>query len=154
MVQSSLATKSQSFDLVKSEIEQTIRQAESSLERFQENRESGEDLQNCVDFLNQLRGIFILVELRAGTLLCQEAVSMANDVPVMLNTIISNVRTIRSCCCRLSMICAKPARKNPTRNPVSSMLMSRNGRTSARGFLFRRLTVTKRNTRYWPAVCV
>ncbi|MGM0767557.1 MAG: chemotaxis protein [Pseudomonadota bacterium] len=85
MVQSSLATKSQSFDLVKSEIEQTIKQAESSLERFQENRESGEDLQNCVDFLNQLRGIFILVELRGGTLLCQEAVSMANDVPVGAN---------------------------------------------------------------------
>ncbi|MEO9525242.1 MULTISPECIES: chemotaxis protein [Marinobacter] len=85
MVQSSLATKSQSFDLVKSEIEQTIKQAESSLERFQENRESGEDLQNCVDFINQLRGIFILVELRGGTLLCQEAVSMANDVPVGAN---------------------------------------------------------------------
>ncbi|WP_297794146.1 chemotaxis protein [uncultured Marinobacter sp.] len=85
MVQSSLATKSQSFDLVKSEIEQTIKQAESSLERFQENRESGEDLQNCVDFLNQLRGIFILVELRGGILLCQEAVSMANDVPVGAN---------------------------------------------------------------------
>ncbi len=32
MVQSSLATKSQSFDLVKSEIEQTIKQAESSLD--------------------------------------------------------------------------------------------------------------------------
>ncbi|WP_166268282.1 chemotaxis protein [Marinobacter caseinilyticus] len=85
MVQSSLATKSQSFDLVKTEIEQTIRQAESSLERFQENRESGEDLQNCVDFLNQLRGIFILVELRGGILLCQEAVAMANDVPVGAN---------------------------------------------------------------------
>ena len=85
MVQSSLATKSQSFDLVKSEIEQTIKQAESSLERFQENRESGEDLQNCVDFINQLRGIFILVELRGGTLLCQEAVGMANDVPVGAN---------------------------------------------------------------------
>lgn len=85
MVQSSLATKSQSFDLVKSEIEQTIKQAESSLERFQENRESGEDLQNCLDFLNQLRGIFILVELRGGTLLCQEAVTMANDVPVGAN---------------------------------------------------------------------
>ncbi|MGO1503003.1 MAG: chemotaxis protein [Marinobacter sp.] len=85
MVQSSLATKSQSFDLVKSEIEQTIKQAESSLERFQENRESGEDLQNCLDFLNQLRGIFILVELRGGTLLCQEAVAMANDVPVGAN---------------------------------------------------------------------
>lgn len=85
MVQSSLATKSQSFDLVKSEIEQTIKQAESSLERFQENRESGEDLQNCVDFINQLRGIFVLVELRGGALLCQEAVSMANDVPVGAN---------------------------------------------------------------------
>ncbi len=85
MVQSSLATKSQSFDLVKHEIEQTIKQAESSLERFQENRESGEDLQNCVDFLNQLRGIFVLVELRGGILLCQEAVSMANDVPVGAN---------------------------------------------------------------------
>ncbi|PSF04764.1 chemotaxis protein [Marinobacter fuscus] len=85
MVQSSLATKSQSFDLVKNEIEQTIKQAESSLERFQENRESGEDLQNCVDYLNQLRGIFILVELRGGTLLCQEAVTLANDVPVGAN---------------------------------------------------------------------
>ncbi|MDX1754982.1 MAG: chemotaxis protein [Marinobacter sp.] len=85
MVQSSLATKSQSFDLVKSEIEQTIRQSETSLERFQENRESGEDLQNCVDFLNQLRGIFVLVELRGGSLLCQEAVSLANDVPVGAN---------------------------------------------------------------------
>lgn len=85
MVQSSLATKSQSFDLVKSEIEQTIKNAESSLERFQENRQSGEDLQNCVDYLNQLRGIFMLVELRAGTLLCQEAVTMANDVPVGAN---------------------------------------------------------------------
>ena len=85
MVQSSLATKSQSFDLVKGEIEQTIKQAESSLERFQENRERGEDLQNCVDFINQLRGIFILVELRGGTLLCQEAVTMANDVPVGAN---------------------------------------------------------------------
>ncbi|MEX0603865.1 MAG: chemotaxis protein [Marinobacter sp.] len=85
MVQSSIATKSQSFDLVKTEIEQTIRQAEASLERFQENRESGQDLQNCVDYLNQLRGIFILVELRGGILLCQEAVAMANDVPVGAN---------------------------------------------------------------------
>ncbi|MFE8069776.1 chemotaxis protein [Marinobacteraceae bacterium S3BR75-40.1] len=82
MVQSSLATKSHSFDLVKGEIENTIKQAEQSLERFQENRESGEDLQNCVDYLNQLRGIFVLVELRGGTLLCQEAVSLANEVPV------------------------------------------------------------------------
>ena len=82
MVQSSLATKSHSFELVKGEIESTIKQSEQSLERFQDNRESGEDLQNCVDYLNQLRGIFILVELRGGTLLCQEAVSLANEVPV------------------------------------------------------------------------
>jgi hypothetical protein len=86
MVQSSLATKSQSFDLVKSEIEQTIRQAENSLARFQENRESDEDLQNCLDCLNQLRGIFTLVELRGGVLLCEEAVSTCNNVPVGATT--------------------------------------------------------------------
>ena len=85
MVQSSMASKSQSFDLVKNEIEQTIKNAESSLERFQENRDRGEDLQNCVDYLNQLRGIFMLVELRAGTLLCEEAVTIANSVPVGAN---------------------------------------------------------------------
>lgn len=86
MVQSSIATKSQSFDLVKGEIENTIKQSEQGLERFQENRQSGEDLQNCVDFLNQLRGIFTLVELRGGTLLCQEAVALANEVPVGATT--------------------------------------------------------------------
>ncbi len=86
MVQSSLVTKSQSLDLVKSEIEQTIRQAEFSLARFQENRDSDEDLQSCLDYLNQLRGIFIVVELRGGTLLCQEAVNTANTVPVGANS--------------------------------------------------------------------
>jgi hypothetical protein len=86
MVQSSLATKSQSFDLVKSEIEQTIRQAENRLARFQENRESDQDLQNCLDCLNQLRGIFTLVELRGGVLLCEEAVSTCNNVPVGATT--------------------------------------------------------------------
>ncbi|OEY67684.1 chemotaxis protein [Marinobacter sp. X15-166B] len=85
MVQSSLATRPQSFDLVKSEIEQTIKHAGMSLDRFQDNRESGEDLQNCVDYLNQLRGIFVLIELRGGTLLCQETVALANDVPVGAN---------------------------------------------------------------------
>ncbi len=74
--------KSSSFDLVFKEIEHTIHEAEGSLERFQENRESGEDLQNCIDCLNQLRGIFTLVELQGGTVLCQEMVAQANEVPV------------------------------------------------------------------------
>lgn len=82
MVQASLASKTQSFGLVREEIEETIGQAEHSLEQFQENRESEEDLQNCVDYLNQLRGIFALVELKGGALLCQEAVVLANEVPV------------------------------------------------------------------------
>lgn len=81
MVQPSLATRSHSFDLVRSEIEQTIKQAESSLERFQENRDSSDDLQNCVDYLNQLRGIFILVELKGASRLSQEAVDVATDFP-------------------------------------------------------------------------
>lgn len=74
--------KSSSFDLVCKEIEHTIQEAENSLERFQENRESGEDLQNCIDCINQLRGIFTLVELQGGTVLCQEMVAHANEVPV------------------------------------------------------------------------
>ena len=74
--------KSSSFDLVCKEIEHTIHEAEGSLERFQENRESGEDLQSCIDCLNQLRGIFTLVELQGGTVLCQEMVAQANEVPV------------------------------------------------------------------------
>lgn len=82
MVQASLASKTQSFGLVREEIEETIGQAEQSLEQFQENRESEEALQNCVDYLNQLRGIFSLVELKGGALLCQEAVVLANEVPV------------------------------------------------------------------------
>ncbi|PID41396.1 MAG: chemotaxis protein [Proteobacteria bacterium] len=78
----SLAVNAASFELVHGEVEATIRQAEHSLEQFQENRESSEDLQNCVDFINQLRGIFVLVQLQGGVMLCQEAVSLANEVPV------------------------------------------------------------------------
>lgn len=82
MTAASIAAKANSFELVQSEIETTVKQAEKNLERFQENRESGEDLQNCIDFLNQLRGIFVLVEIQGGVLLCHEAVSLANEVPV------------------------------------------------------------------------
>jgi len=81
MVQPSLATRSHSFDLVRSEIEQTIKQAETSLERFQDNREKAGELQNCVDYLNQLRGIFILVELQGASRLCLEAAAMSDDMP-------------------------------------------------------------------------
>ena len=76
------STSLSSIELVKPEIENTIHQAEKSLERFQENRDSGEDLQNCLDYLNQLRGIYVLVEVPGCVLLCQESVNLANEVPV------------------------------------------------------------------------
>ena len=76
------STSLSSIELVQPEIENTILQAEKSLERFQENRDSGEDLQNCIDYLNQLRGIFVLVEVHGCVLLCQESVYLANEVPV------------------------------------------------------------------------
>src|SRR5690554_5316804 len=76
------STSLSSIELVKPEIENTIKQAENSLEHFQENRDSGEDLQNCIDYLNQLRGIFVLVEVQGCVLLCQESVNLANEVPV------------------------------------------------------------------------
>ena len=74
-----------SIEIVLPEIESTIHQAELSLTRFQENRDSGEDLQNCIDCLNQLRGIFTVVEVQGCVLLCQESVSLANEVPVGAN---------------------------------------------------------------------
>jgi len=93
MTVSSLATKTSSIDLVHGEIEATIRKAEQSLESFHENRESSEDLQNCIDYLHQLRGIFVLVELQGGVLLCQEAVSVANEVPVGASNAKDNLLT-------------------------------------------------------------
>lgn len=74
-----------SIELVHAEIDTTIQQAESSLERFQENRDSIEDLQNCIDYLHQLRGIFVVIEVQGCVLLCQEAVALANEVPVGAN---------------------------------------------------------------------
>ena len=79
------STSLSSIELVQPEIEATILHAEQSLERFQENRDSGEDLQNCIDYLNQLRGIFVLVEVQGCVLLCQESVALANEVPVGAN---------------------------------------------------------------------
>jgi hypothetical protein len=75
-----------SIELVHSEIDATIQQAETSLERFQENRDSSEELQNCIDCLNQLRGIFVVIEVQGCVLLCQEAVALANEVPVGANS--------------------------------------------------------------------
>lgn len=89
------STSLSSIELVKPEIENTIHQAEKSLERFQENRDSGEDLQNCLDYLNQLRGIYVLVEVPGCVLLCQESVNLANEVPVGAsddkNTLLTNL---------------------------------------------------------------
>jgi len=82
-----------SIELVQSEIETTIHHAEKSLERFQENRDSGEDLQNCIDCLNQLRGIFVLVEVQGCVLLCQESVALANELPVGANDDKNNLLT-------------------------------------------------------------
>jgi hypothetical protein len=79
------STSISSIELVQPEIETTIHLAEQSLERFQENRDSGEDLQNCLDYLNQLRGIFVVVEVQGCVLLCQESVALANEVPVGAN---------------------------------------------------------------------
>ncbi len=71
-----------SIELVQPEIDSTIQQAEESLSRFVDNRDSGESLQNCIDCLNQLRGIFVLVEIQSCVLLCQQSVVVANEVPV------------------------------------------------------------------------
>lgn len=79
---SSKQRSTSSIEMVQPEIDSTIQQAEDSLSQFVENRDNGEPLQNCIDCLNQLRGIFILIEVQGCVLLCQESVALANEVPV------------------------------------------------------------------------
>ena len=67
---------------VHKEIETTLQAAEQSLGRFLDDRDNGEDLQNCIDCLNQLRGIFVVVELKGAIALTEEATQLATDVPV------------------------------------------------------------------------
>ena len=73
------------LDVVHKEIDGTLQNAEKSLSRFLDDRNSGEDLQNCIDFLNQVRGIFIVVELKGAIALSEEAVQLATDIPVGAN---------------------------------------------------------------------
>jgi hypothetical protein len=73
---------SNAIELVRSEIDATIETCELSLGRFLDDRDSGEDLQNCIDCLNQLRGIFVVVEVKGAETLCHEAIKLANEVPV------------------------------------------------------------------------
>ncbi len=70
------------LDAVHKEIETTLQAAEQSLGRFLDDRDNGEDLQNCIDCLNQLRGIFVVVELKGAIALTEEAIQLATDVPV------------------------------------------------------------------------
>lgn len=70
------------LDAVHKEIESTLQAAEQSLGRFLDDRDNGEDLQNCIDCLNQLRGIFVVVELKGAIALAEEAIHLATDVPV------------------------------------------------------------------------
>ena len=79
------ARKSTSFDFVSKEINNTIEQAEASLERFLEDQDSREDLRDFNDDLSQLRGIFTLVELQGAAVLCQESVSLAGAIPGSTN---------------------------------------------------------------------
>jgi hypothetical protein len=78
----SQAKNQATLDAVHKEIESTLQAAEQSLGRFLDDRDSGEDLQNCIDCLNQLRGIFVVVELKGATSLTEEAIQLATDVPV------------------------------------------------------------------------
>jgi len=70
------------LDVVHKEIETTLKAAEQSLGSFLDDRDNEEELQNCIDCLNQLRGIFIVVELNGAIALTDEAVQLANEVPL------------------------------------------------------------------------
>lgn len=78
----SQANPSATLDVVHKEIETTLQSVEQSLGRFLDDRDSGEDLQTCIDYLNQLRGIFVIVDFKGAIALCNESVLLANEIPV------------------------------------------------------------------------
>ncbi len=70
-----------SLSLVREELETTIQHAESSLEQFIEARNQGSHLQECVDYIKQIRGTLSLIEMSAGELLAEEMFELATDIP-------------------------------------------------------------------------
>lgn len=72
-----------SADAIKGELETTIQQAQTALEGFSENSGSGDlnDLEQVIDYVRQLRGIFQMLEEPGAVSVCDEMNAALNAIP-------------------------------------------------------------------------
>ncbi len=71
-----------SFQLVKSELENTIQVAQKSIEAFISDPTDLEVLKKSIDSVNEARGIMVMVEDRGASMLMQELGNLLNELPV------------------------------------------------------------------------
>ena len=77
-----MLTGATSLDLVRDELFVSVSEVEELLQRFLEERHSGNLLQQAIEGLQQLRGTLNLIELSGAALLLEEMVALATDIPV------------------------------------------------------------------------
>lgn len=68
------------LDWVKGEIEETLQQAQQSLEDYVENPEDKTRLKFCLNYLHQVHGTLTMVEFYGAALLAEEMEAVANDL--------------------------------------------------------------------------
>lgn len=69
-----------SLNIVKDEVESTLKLAEGSLEAFVENKDNLENLKTSTDYIKQVKGIFRLIGLPGATLLTNELEFLCNEI--------------------------------------------------------------------------
>lgn len=66
--------------LVQGELVNTIEAAANKLEKFSEDRENGELLQHCIDYVKQIRGTLSMLQLGGVDVLADELVAHITDI--------------------------------------------------------------------------
>lgn len=66
--------------LVQGELVNTIEAAATKLEQFSEDRENGELLQRCIDYVKQIRGTLNMLQLGGVDILAEELVAHITDI--------------------------------------------------------------------------
>ncbi|TVP91100.1 MAG: ferrous iron transporter B [Pseudomonadaceae bacterium] len=76
-----MLTGATSLDLVLQELSSSLSEVEDLLQRFLEDRHNGGLLQQAIEGLQQLRGTLTLIELRGASVLLEEMIALATDIP-------------------------------------------------------------------------
>ncbi|MEH6566505.1 MAG: ferrous iron transporter B [Halopseudomonas sp.] len=76
-----MLTGTTSLDLIRDELFASMGEVEEQLQRFLDDRQNGNLLQQSIEGLQQLRGTLALIELKGAAELLDEMVALATDIP-------------------------------------------------------------------------